>query len=108
VFSYLCGGISFVDIANLTPRNIVDNRLLYQRQKTHGGINLPLSSEAQQLIAKYADYQQGADYLFPILHCKRHITPMQKTNRVRKVCHQVNQELRALGKELGISADVTT
>ena len=33
---------------------------------------------------------------------------MQKTNRVRKVCHQVNQELRALGKELGISADVTT
>ena len=108
VFSYLCGGISFVDIANLTPRNIVDYRLVYQRQKTHGGINLPLSSEAQQLIAKYADYQQGADYLFPILHCKRHITPMQKTNRVRKVCHQVNQELRALGKELGISADVTT
>ena len=108
VFSYLCGGISFVDIANLTPRNIVDNRLVYQRQKTHGGINLPLSSEAQQLIAKYADYQQGADYLFPILHCKRHITPMQKTNRVRKVCHQVNQELRALGKELGISAEVTT
>ncbi len=108
VFSYLCGGISFVDIANLTPRNIVDNRLVYQRQKTHGGINLPLSPEAQKLIAKYANYQQGADYLFPILHCKRHITPMQKTNRVRKVCHQVNQELRALGKELGISADVTT
>lgn len=107
-FSYLCGGISFVDIANLTPSNIVDGRLMYQRQKTHGGINLPLSSEAQQLIAKYADYQQGADYLFPILHCKRHITPMQKTNRVRKVCHQVNQELRALGKELGISAEVTT
>lgn len=107
-FSYLCGGISFVDIANLTPSNIIDNRLMYQRQKTHGGINLPLSPEAQKLIAKYADYQQGADYLFPILHCKRHITPMQKTNRVRKVCHQVNQELRALGKELGISADVTT
>lgn len=108
VFSYLCGGIAFVDIANLTPSNIVDGRLMYQRQKTHGGINLPLSPEAQRLIAKYADYQQGADYLFPILHCKRHITPMQKTNRVRKVCHQVNQELRALGKELGISADVTT
>ena len=37
-FSYLCGGISFVDIANLTPSNIIDNRLIYQRQKTHGGI----------------------------------------------------------------------
>ena len=108
VFSYLCGGVSFVDTANLTPRNIVDNRLVYQRQKTHGGINLPLSIDAQKLITKYAVYQRGAEYLFPILHYKRHITPMQKTNRVRKVCHQVNQELRALGKELGISADVTT
>ncbi len=26
VFSYLCGGISFVDIANLTPANIADGR----------------------------------------------------------------------------------
>lgn len=107
-FSYLCGGISFVDIANLTPSNIADGHLMYQRQKTHGGINLPLSPEAQRLIAKYADYQRGAEYLFPILHHKRHITPMQKTNRVRKVCHAINQELRALGKELGISAEVTT
>ena len=77
VFSYLCGGISFVDIANLTPRNIIDNRLIYQRQKTHGGINLQLSPEAKKLIAKYADYQRGADYLFPILHYKRHITPIK-------------------------------
>lgn len=42
-FSYLCGGISFVDIANLTPNNIIENRLIYQRQKTHGSINLVLS-----------------------------------------------------------------
>lgn len=107
-FSYLCGGISFVDIANLTPRNIIDNRLIYQRQKTHGGINLQLSAAAKKLIAKYADYQRGADYLFSILHHKRHITPMQKTNRVHKICYQVNKELRALGKELRISAEVTT
>ena len=107
-FSYLCGGISFVDIANLTPRNIIDNRLIYQRQKTHGGINLQLSSEAKILIAKYADYQRGADYLFPILHNKRHTTPLQKQNRTHKICHEVNKELRALGKELHISMDVTT
>lgn len=47
-FSYLCGGISFVDIANLTPKNIIDNRLIYQRQKTHGEINLQLSDEAKR------------------------------------------------------------
>lgn len=107
-FSYLCGGISFVDIANLTRQNIVEDRLIYQRQKTHGNINLLLSKEASTIIAQYSTYQQEAEYLFPILHCKRHITPMQKSNRIHKICHQVNTELRIFAKELGISAEVTT
>jgi site-specific recombinase XerD len=107
-FSYLCGGISFVDIANLTPDNIIEDRLIYQRQKTHGSINLVLSEQAKQIIYQYSDYQQEAEYLFPILHCKRHITPMQKSNRVHKICHQVNTELRAFAQELGITAEVTT
>lgn len=107
-FSYLCGGISFVDIANLTRQNIVEDRLIYKRQKTHGNINLLLSKEASTIIAKYSTYQQEAEYLFPILHCKRHITTMQKSNRIHKICHQVNTELRAFAKELGITAEVTT
>lgn len=107
-FSYLCGGISFVDIANLTSKNIVDGRLIYQRQKTHGCINLQLSVEAQHLIEKYVSYAQHAEYLFPVLHSERHISPMQKNNRIHKICHQVNQELRAFAKELKIKADVTT
>lgn len=107
-FSYLCGGISFVDIANLTRQNIIEDRLIYQRQKTHRNINLLLSKEASTIIAKYSTYQQEAEYLFPILHCKRHITPMQKNNRVHKICHQVNTELRKFAQELGITAEVTT
>ena len=107
-FSYLCGGISFVDIANLTLRNIVEGRLIYQRQKTHGNINLLLSDEALKIIQKYNKYCQQAGYLFPILHNQRHITPMQKSNRIHKICHQVNTELRTFATELGITAEVTT
>jgi site-specific recombinase XerD len=108
VFSYLSGGISFVDIANLTARNIVDNRLIYKRQKTGGNINLKLSDEANKIIRKYEDYQQNGLYLFPILHIDRHKTPMQKRNRVHKVCHQINKELRDIAKELKITCDLTT
>jgi len=35
VFSYLCGGINFVDIAHLKVENVVENRLSYIRHKTH-------------------------------------------------------------------------
>lgn len=107
-FSYLCGGISFVDIAHLTETNIVENRLLYQRQKTHGSINLMLTDRAKQIIQKYSLYQRQTGYLFPILHNKRHVTPMQQNNRVHKICHQINTELRAFAKELEITAEVTT
>ena len=108
VFSYLCGGIAFVDVANLTPANIVDGRLSYKRQKTHGAINIPLSERAMRIIERYADYCERAGYLFPILDGRLHITPIQKRNRVHKVCHQVNLELRKLAQNLKISAEVTT
>ena len=33
---------------------------------------------------------------------------MQQNNRVHKICHQINTELRTFAKELGITAEVTT
>jgi site-specific recombinase XerD len=64
--------------------------------------------EAKSIIEKYATYQKQTGYLFPILDNRKHITPMQKFNRVRKLCHQINKELHSLAKELGIQEDVTT
>lgn len=107
-FSYYCGGISLIDIANLTPSNIMDGRLIYERQKTHGMINLVMLDEAKAIITQYADYQEKSGYLFPILDNKVHITPMQKYNRVRKLCRQINNELHIIARELGIYEDVTT
>lgn len=107
-FSYYCGGISLVDVANLTPTNILEGRLIYERQKTHGMINLVMLDEAKAIIAKYADYCEKAGYLFPILDSRVHKTPMQKFNRVRKLCHQINKELHKIADQLHIKEDVTT
>lgn len=107
-FSYYCGGISLVDIANLTPENIVNGRLVYKRQKTHRGINLLILDEARKIIKTYAEYQKDAHYLFPILDVRIHKTPMQKYNRVRKLCGQLNRELAVLRKKLKIEGNVTT
>jgi len=107
-FSYYCGGISLVDVANLTPYNIIDGRLIYERQKTHGTINLVLLNEAMDIINKYTNHQEKAGYLFPILDNRAHITPMQKHNRVRKLCRQINNELHKIADKLSIKEDVTT
>lgn len=104
-FSYLMAGINFVDMAYLMWDNIIDNRLVYFRRKTHKLIKIPLQEEAMKIVSKYAD--NNSSYLFPILS-DFHKTEIQKANRVHKVITKVNRELKQIGKELNIPIDLTT
>lgn len=104
-FSYIMGGINFVDISNLTKENMMDNRLVYIRHKTKKLIQLPLQDKAIELIEKYHD--DGNPYLFPILKAY-HKTEQQKFNRVHKIISNVNNRLKKIGKELEIPVTLTT
>ena len=107
IFSYLCGGINFTDIANLTKENIIEGkRLHYIRQKTGKLIKLGLSEEALQIIGRYAAESKG--YLFPILNAQLHKTPLQKQNRIHKMLGKVNKNLKLLAAQLGVEANLTT
>ena len=97
-FSYLMGGINFVDMAYLTKENILDGRLVYTRHKTGKLIKLPLQEKAIELIQKYS--KSDNPYLFPILF-SYHKTEQQQRNRIHKVISKVNIRLKAIGKELG-------
>lgn len=104
-FSYIMGGINFVDISTLTKENMMDNRLVYIRHKTKKLIQLPLQDKAIKLIEKYHD--DGNPYLFPILKAY-HKTEQQKFNRVHKIISNVNNRLKKIGKELEIPVTLTT
>lgn len=104
-FSYIMGGINFVDISTLTKENMMDNRLVYIRHKTKKLIQLPLQDKAIGLIEKYHD--DGNPYLFPILKAY-HKTEQQKFNRVHKIISNVNNRLKKIGKELEIPVTLTT
>lgn len=52
-FTYYMGGINFVDIANLTQKNIIDDRLIYKRYKTGKLIKLQLVPQAGKSTACY-------------------------------------------------------
>ena len=101
VFSYLCGGINFTDIANLTNENIQNGRLHYIRQKTKKPIKIGIPQEAMQIIEKYSKESKG--YLFPILDSKIHKTALQKQNRIHKILGKVNKNLKLLAAQLGLS-----
>lgn len=106
MFSYLCGGINFVDIANLRTNNIVNGRLYYTRQKTSKPIHIGLPPQAIEIINKYQGGTNG--YLFPIFDQDIHITPEQKQYRIHKVLHKVNKHLREIGESLNLAIPLTT
>jgi site-specific recombinase XerD len=108
VFSYLCGGMSFVDLASLKSDNIIDGRLLYNRQKTDGAINLVLSDRAMEIIDYYSNGSEQSGYLFPILDKNIHLTKIQQRTRVNKVCYNVNKNLKLIAMELGLNVNLTT
>ena len=104
-FTYYCGGINFIDIANLKGENIVGGHLVYYRHKTKKLIKIPLQEQALELIKKY--HNAESPYLFPILS-PLHKTDIQKANRIHKVITKVNKRLKEMGGELNLPIPLTT
>lgn len=103
-FSYYMGGINFVDMAYLTQQNIVEDRLIYIRRKTHKMIKLPSLSQAMEIVVR--NRRDQSPYLFPILSFY-HTTEQQRRNCTHKVIAKINLFLKLINKELNISINLT-
>lgn len=105
VFSYLMGGINFVDMCMLTKDNIEDGRLIYVRKKTKKLIKLPLQERAIQIIDTCSDCKR--EYLFPVLGDKAR-TVIQTKDRIYDVLSNINRHLKKIGEEYGFELKITT
>ena len=109
LFSYLGCGINFMDIANLKYQNINNHRIFYERQKTGKQINFLLQPMALKIMENYKkDNPNPEDYIFPILDKNFHISPQQKYDRIKKVTKGVNNTLKKIGKQIGLTIPLTT
>ena len=115
LFSFYCGGINFVDLAQLSWRDLHRGddgavRLRYERQKTGGKFSLKLLAPAAAIVGLYRSRLSAAseDYVFPILDARVHQTPTQVRNRLHKILGQVNHDLKELAPLAGIDTPLTT
>jgi len=109
IFSYFLGGINFTDIAHLQYSNIINNRIVYTRQKTHKFLNMPILNEADIILQRYKKANPlPDDYIFPILNKNIHITAQQQFNRVHKVIGHINPCLKEIAKKANIDTNLTT
>ncbi len=108
VFSYLCGGINFTDIAHLTSDNVIDSHVSYKRKKTSKQVRIPLIGLAVDVMNKYSIASESSGYIFPILNKNIHKTEIQKYNRIHKVMGKVNKALKEISKIIGEDVNLTT
>ncbi|OON68129.1 site-specific integrase [Hymenobacter sp. CRA2] len=113
-FSFYCGGINFVDLAQLRWHNLTPAdgglRLSYVRQKTGGKFSVKLLAPAEAIVEQYRALTHASpnSYLFPILDAAKHVSPAQVKNRLHKVLGQVNADLKELAGQAGIATPLTT
>lgn len=110
IFSYLCGGINFVDISHLKDSNIIEEKILhYKRRKTEKELSIPLNEVALNLIKKYIGIRDSGNYyIFPILDPTKHKTDNQKYHRLHKVLGKVNPCLKIVAQLAEVEVNLTT
>lgn len=94
LFCYYARGMTFVDLAYLTEKNIEGNTLIYVRKKTRQVLKIGLLPVMKQLIRKYRI--AGSPFLFPIL--KNSHPSFQEYDSALRL---QNKRLGKLGKLVG-------
>jgi len=103
LFSFYTRGMNFVDIAYLTPVNIVDGRLMYIRRKTKKPFNMKLLPQAQEIIDYYlANKETEGDFIFPVFNDAIHISDKQKYTRRKTVLKLINKKLKEVAGMIDI------
>lgn len=113
-FSYQCNGINFRDIAELRKKNIQEDKIIFLRNKTKNTtkenskpIVIPITSNVRAFLDKYSNKTVSPeDYVFPIL--KFNSSETQKVNTVKNFIRFINQHMKKLAKEVGITEEIST
>lgn len=116
LLSYHCLGISFVDMAHLTYKNIelLENGeyIVYKRKKTQNNkeaksIRIPITDALMEQLDWFKNNNIiYGDYLLPII--TEECNGEQLYRHIRGKYRVINNNLKKLGKELGVHLKLTT
>lgn len=115
IFSFICNGINFKDIALLKNENIQGDFIEFRRAKTINTkrqntlpIRVPISEMTKEIIKKWGSTsKEPDDYIFPILEHGMNAEQIEK--RVDTFIRNTNKSLNKIGaNDLKLSLKLTT
>ena len=88
LFSFYTRGMSFIDMAQLTPSNLQGGMLTYRRQKTSQQLHIKWVEPMQKIVAKYQT--DDSPYLLPIATGEGALFWKRYKNAYKRITNQLN------------------
>ena len=98
-------GISFIDMAFLRVKNIVDGRIKYRRQKTGRQYDIKYTERIESLLSFYIEDKQKTDFIFDIIKREKEEDQYKDVLWARK---RYNELLKEIAKLCDIEEHLTS
>ena len=106
MLSFYLRGISFTDMAYLKESNINNDRILYNRRKTHKNYSVKLFKPAKVII-KSLQYE-NSNYLLPVINETIQEDSLEAKKVIKQWIKTTNKYLKRLSLELQSDISITT
>lgn len=103
MLSFYLIGINFSDLFKLKKENVINDRVVFNRSKTHKVYSIKIHPNAQEIFNKYKS--KNGDYLLPIINDS---SPIEIKKRISQAIKNTNKYLKRIAKSIGIDKPVTT
>lgn len=104
LLSFYLIGINFKDLLHAQKTDIINNRLIYTREKTKKEYSILIEPEAAAIINAY----QGKHFLLNILEKKPKPGKERNTQVYKDITSQTNKQLKKIAKALHIESNIST
>ncbi|SDE99763.1 Site-specific recombinase XerD [Pricia antarctica] len=105
LISYMLFGMSFIDMAFLQVKNIVNGRVKFQRKKTSRGYDINLTSQLEEILKFYIDGKSKEDYILPVISEE---TLEGRYKQVRGARKRYNKGLNKIAEQFGLEENLTS
>lgn len=103
MFTFNMRGMSFIDMAFLKVKDIVNDRVSYARKKTGQKFSIKITEEAKKIINKYNELSNPDSYIFSIIE-RRGYEFLDYKNALRLT----NKKLKTIGQMAECSIPLST
>lgn len=104
LLSFYLIGTNFTDLFKLTPNSIVDNRIVFNRSKTHKVYSIKITPSVEAILKHYK--ADDSHYLLPILAYND--SPAIAKKKAKQAIKTTNEYLSKIAEQCKINKEITT